>query len=371
MIEIVAFDSERRYVEPFGQLAFRLYKGDRRWIPTFKDELVRDLSPEHPFRDFLDQRNFLITRRGKTVGRVSAFVNRRVQVDGAPLGTLGHFECEDEGAIAKALLDEACDWLRDQGVKTVWGPMNGSMWFPYRFMTKGFEDVPFYGEPYNLPYYPSLFEGAGFEVLKRWSSTFSSGEDLGGMVEKTRPRFDRACEEGYRFRPLDLARFEDDMALLHGLISESFAGFLGFHPIEPETFLALFGGLKPVCIPDLIQFAIGKDGEVVGYACTLPDYPNGVRAMGGETNLWAKLKFLANRGRPTSHITLYLGITADEMKRRSGAGGALAHLTTKRAHEDGVPLVSALMAEDSYARSYSHQRFARVHEYALYRRAIG
>jgi len=370
MIEIVAFESERRHVEPFVRLAHDLYRGDRRWLPPFRAEMLRDLSSAHPFRPFLEQRNFLATRHGRPVARVSAFVNNRVTLEDGPLGTLGHFESVDDPAIAEALIDRACTWLRDRGVRTVWGPMNGSVWMSYRFMTGGFEDMPFQGEPYNRPSYPGLFEAAGFEVLKRWQSTFSEGEELRGMVEKTRPRFERALGEGYRFRPLELSRFEDEMATLHRLISDSFAGFLGFHPIEVSTFLELFGGLRALCVPDLIQFALDPDGAIVGYVCSLPDHPRALRALGGETHPLARLRFLLSRGRPAQHVTIYLGLVEAEQRRRSGLGGALAHLTTRSAHEAGVPLVSALMAEDSLARSYSHQRTNRVHTYALYSRSL-
>ncbi len=370
MREVVSFDREPGRVAEFLALPWRLYREDPRWIPPFREAAEAAVEGRHALADLLEQRNFLAFRGPVTVGRATAYVNGAVSVDGGPLGTIGEFESAEDPDAANAIVDEACFWLASRGCKTVWGPMNGSIWQPYRFMTGGFEDVPYYGEPYNKPYYPALFEAAGFKPFKQWVSVFTQGEATRAMADRTRKRHDAALEAGYRFRRLDLKRYRDDLLLLRQLISDSFAGFTGFHPISEEAFMTLYGDLKAIALPELIQFLQGPGGEVVGYICMLPDYPQGIRAMDGRTDVLAKMRFLLARGRPTAYVALYLGVTAAEQGRRSGAGGALAHLGCHLAHRDGATLVSALMAEGSYARAWSSGQQSVAHEYALYQRAL-
>ncbi|MBM3274584.1 MAG: hypothetical protein FJZ00_05505 [Candidatus Sericytochromatia bacterium] len=370
MYQVVGFDREPARVADFLALPWRLYRDDPRWIPPFRASAEAAATNMHPLGNLLIQRNFLLLRQGAIVARASAVCNPAVQVDGGPLGSVGNFEADDDPDAARSIVEACFEWLHERGCKTAWGPMNGSMWLPYRFMTVGFDDMPFYGEPYNKPYYPELFAYAGFTPLKKWTSVFTEGEAIASMVEKTRPRYEAALECGYRFRQVDYRRFEADLLELRRLISDSFAGFAGFHPIDEQTFLALYGDMKAIALPELVQFLLRPDGEIVGYLCMLPDYPRAIRAMRGKTDLLAKLRFLLARGRPTAYIALYLGITAAEQARRSGAGGALAYKGCYLGHRDSAVLVSALMAEGSYARAWSRGQQATVHEYALYQKVL-
>lgn len=368
MLTVEAFDGAR---EAFMALPGRLYGGDRRWIPPFRKEEEAALSGDHPFRDFLTQRHFLALRDGKPVGRASAFVNPLITEDGAPLGTIGRFECEEDQEAATRLIDIALAWLGTEGVKMVWGPMNGTIWAPYRLMTQGFEAMPFYGEPYNKPYYPQLFEGAGFTAFKHWRSDIVLATDMRPIVAKTRLRYDKALGEGYMVRPLDMRRFDDELAILHLLITDSFAGFAGFHAISKEAFIRLYGGMKALALPDLIQFLHDPQGEVAGYMCILPDYPGAIRAMRGQTHLLAKLRFALAKRKPAHYVVLYLGVSKQEQARRGGAGGAIAYIGAHLIDRDQITLISALMAEDSFARSWTHGRQQSIREYALYKRSIG
>jgi hypothetical protein len=76
--------------------------------------------------------------------------------DGTAVGLIGFFECVEDPVVATVLLDAARDWLREEhGLQRIWGPMNFDIWHSYRFMTRGFDQVPFYGEPDNKACYPT------------------------------------------------------------------------------------------------------------------------------------------------------------------------------------------------------------------------
>ncbi len=371
MYQVISFDREPARIADFLAVPWHIYRDDPRWIPPFQQAAHDAALGRHPLARFWEQRHFLALRQGAIVARATAYLNGAIRTDAGPVGTVGQFESENDPDAARALLEACFDWLRNRGARTAWGPMNGSIWTPNRFMVKGFADVPFYGEPYNPPYYPHLFAFGGFEPLKRWNSVFTSAEVTRAMAEKTRERHASAHASGYRFRPLRPRKgFEADLLELRRLISDSFSGFTGFHPIPEDAFLALYGEMKAIAIPELVQFLLDPAGDVVGYLCMLPDYPRGIRAMRGKTDLAAKLRFLLRRGKPSAYVALYLGITKAEQARRSGAGGALAYMGCHLASRDGATLVSALMAEGSHARAWSRGQVATVHEYELYQKAL-
>lgn len=366
-----ALDIDRQpdLLETFLQLPHQVYRRDPHWVAPFTQQVRDRLGSGHPFKDFLEQRHFLVVKGDRPIARATAYINGQVRLDGRPLGMLGQFDGLDDAEAAKTLADRALTWLADKGVKAVWGPMDGSLWLNYRLMTEGFDRMPFYGEPYNAPYYPRLFEAMGFEPFKSWKSTFSTGDGIQAMAEKTKPRYDKAIALGYRFRTLDMKRFDDELKLLYGLISQSFSGFTGFHPISEAVFSELFRGLKAIADPRLIYFALDPEGVVVGYSCVLPDLAPAVGHMRGKTDLWAKVRFAVAR-RARAHIALYLGITPEEQAKRTGTGGALAYLTTSTSHASGLPLISALMAEGSFAANYGRESIDCTHRYALYARDL-
>ena len=52
-----------------------------------------------------------------------------------PLGLISYFESRDRVDGALRILHEALDWLRDVGVRTVVGPMDGDVWHRYDVAT--------------------------------------------------------------------------------------------------------------------------------------------------------------------------------------------------------------------------------------------
>ena len=107
------------------------------------------MTGRHPCSSFLEVRSFLVRRKRSVVGRASAFINRA-----GPPASLGLFECEPDAEAARALFGAALDWLHGRGAREVWGPMNGTMWLPYRLRTRAAGLPSYLGEPYNKDYYP-------------------------------------------------------------------------------------------------------------------------------------------------------------------------------------------------------------------------
>ncbi|MBI2930645.1 MAG: hypothetical protein HYY16_03260 [Planctomycetes bacterium] len=293
-MEIRAFCFETDLVDAFVELPFRLYGRDEKWIPPFKEEVKGLLSPRNFFFRHGEIRNFLALEGGRAVGRVSAIVNRDLK----DVGLVGFFECEERPEAARVLLDAAAAWLGEKGFRTVWGPMQFSIWHSYRFMTKGFDREPFYGEPYNPPFYPEFFARGGFEPLARWRSWDLDARHLEILHAGAR-RFhrQRLLDEGFRSVPIDLGRLEEELRRLHVLAASSFRENFGWTPIDFEEFQALYGGLRHIAIADLVRFVIDPGGKPVGMVYGYPDIGPVVRRMKGESGVLAKVKFLFGKSR--------------------------------------------------------------------------
>ena len=156
----------------FVKFPFSLYSPEEPWFPRAAAEVSSWFTGTHPCSPCIDFIPFMAFRDGQPVGRCAAFVNRMAQIEGHPLGCIGQYECEDSGETSAAMIEAAMASLKSSGCRVAWGPMDGSIWTSYRFMTAGFEGPSFYGEPRNKRWYPAQFAAAGFEPVKTWSSFF-------------------------------------------------------------------------------------------------------------------------------------------------------------------------------------------------------
>src|SRR3954470_5409431 len=93
----------------FIRLPWRLYRAAPLWVPPLISERKRFLDRDrNPFFEHAEAEFFLAWRDGQPVGRISAHVDHRLnEFQDNRWGLFGFFECEDDQAVANALLGEA------------------------------------------------------------------------------------------------------------------------------------------------------------------------------------------------------------------------------------------------------------------------
>ena len=370
---VTAFTFDRARAE--ASVRFGLERGStlRAWIPPITASLHAQMAPEYPFYGARgnDHRHFLCTAAGRLVGRVSAFVNAKlVDQDGAPIGAVGLFDAIEDESVSRELLDAATGWLASaHGIRRIWGPIHFDIWRGYRFMTSGFEEEPFFGEPANPRWYPEHFARFGFTVLQTWATREVRGRDaIMGLARATEATLRAVEARGHRFRPLDPSRLSDELGVLHALTIGSFAGFLGFTPIAREEFEGLFAISRHALVPELIQLAIEPGGEPVGFAAAIPDIAPVVRAMRGRHDAFARLRFRLTPPRMRRVVLFFGGMLPGKLRERAGLGRAGVHQVAKHAAALGCEtLIEALVASGNASASLmGEHRHAVTREYALF-----
>jgi hypothetical protein len=370
---IKAFGFDPTLSETFVSFVYDLYQGDTQWIPPLRREICAQLLPKFPFyqKPGNSHRHFLATVGRKIVGRASAMVNRDLKErDGRPVGTVGFFECVDHYEVARDLLDAATGWLKEeQGRDRIWGPMNFDIWHSYRMMTHGFDQEPFYGEPYNKSYYPDFFERYGFVAKKHWTSVEVTGrEALERMIFSGAERYRLLIRKGYRFEGFNPHQFREEVKKLYGLLTQSFKGFLGFTPLPFEEFENLFTHYRAALHPRLWTFVYDEEGDLAGFGAAFLELSDPVRRMKGRDDLLSKLRFLYQR-RCVSRINFYIGgMTSKEATKKSGLGRAGFYHIVRRILEEGYErIVIALMAEGNPVKGLLRRLpVATQREYTLY-----
>jgi ribosomal protein S18 acetylase RimI-like enzyme len=192
------------------------------------------------------------------------------------------------------------------------------------------DDPPFLMEPYNPPYYPSLWEAHGFTVLERY---LSKRVDTKTVAEVLEPKRQAALAKGYRLRRLDPRRYREELRKIYRMSIAVFARNFLYTDIPEKEFFALYAGARSLLDPDLVWFAQAPGGEDVGFLFAYPDRFRAVAAMAGRRNPLALLRFLWHRNEADSVNMKTIGVLPEH--RRAGLGAALMGQAHRIATEKG------------------------------------
>jgi GNAT superfamily N-acetyltransferase len=280
-MEIVTFGKNDPVPVEFARLPFEVYRDDPYWIPVSPEKALAPFTASSSFHGSGEYLGFLALDKGAPAGRLAAFVNRRLTQEGEPVGTIGLFEVVEDFDTSERLLAAAFEWLRTRGIRRVWGPMNFTIFHGYRFMTQGFERVPFYGEPYNRPTYPEHFRRAGFRSMARWYSWDLTQEQVRRLCDYLHRRVsaDELARPEVEILAFDPASFDNEFAQLHRIMTRTFWEHLGYTDISVEEFREVYSELGSILRRDHLVFARTGRGEIIGFCLAYPDVSQHVRKM--------------------------------------------------------------------------------------------
>jgi len=285
VIRLVRDKADRR---DFVELAYRLNRGDPNWVPPLRSEVHALLDPkQNPWFEHGVAQLFLAKRAGRVVGRISAHFDRLAlaqpveQGMGPGTGNWGLFEAED-AEIAVALIARAEQWLRDEGMHRALGPISLSIWDAPGLLVYGHDHAPTVMMGHNRPEYQDWIEAVGYasaKQLKCWEVPIA--EDFPPLIQ----RIIQAGEKNarIRIRRVDKSRFDEEAALILGILNDAWSDNWGFVPLTDAEIAHVGKKLKPIVFEDLIRVA-ELEGEPVAFMITLPDLNEKLRELDG--SLW-------------------------------------------------------------------------------------
>lgn len=269
-----------------------VYAGDPNWVPPIRSSIAKTFKPDNPFLQYGRFQGFVALQGDKPVGRIVAAVNDRlIEREGEKIGLFGYFECVNDWAIAQPLFQAAEDWLRQQGMTTVRGPIDLATHNNCLFLADGFDSPPMIMMPYNPAYYLEFMDKGGWHKAKdAYAYTLELTEQLGEQFKKG---YDIAVRSGITFRPIHTKgeAFEKDCISLYNLFTKAFSANWSSTPRTQEEFVEEAKDLQTLVDPDVFPVA-EHNGEMVGFWMGLPDYNIALKHVNGKLNWLGILKFL-------------------------------------------------------------------------------
>jgi hypothetical protein len=210
-------------------------------------------------------------RGGRASGRIAAIINRSHNTCHADkTGFFGFFECEDDPAVAHALVSHAARVLREHGLETIRGPYNPSINDECGLMVGGFSEQSFMGFVWNPPHYEKLLRAAGLVPLVMSCGYLLPLHRLEPPLRLERLAQRARSQSKIRLRPINMDDLPGDLGIIREIYNATLEGNLGFVPISNDDLASAADEIKMIAQPAMIQIA-ECEGKKAGVALSLPN----------------------------------------------------------------------------------------------------
>ena len=362
MIRMEVLEQNRAALKPFVMLPFSLYREDNNWVPPQIGLTLDRLCQKEG-----DPRRFFLVYDGdRPVARVMAGINERLnQRLNRKWGYLSLFECEQKPDYARAVLDAACSYLREEGMEAVTGPIGSGLYdFSRGLLCEGYDGPPVLLNAYNPPYYNDYFEKCGFKKHRDHFAYFMRMNEfdpsLEEIVHRAKQRF------GFRVEHVNLTAENEDRVMqnIARIVRESF-------PAEWEMNVPTYGdvvqivkNLKPYYKPEMTLMAYAGN-RPVGLVAAFPDYNQVLKKMKGRMFPVGWLKYLLGKNK-ISGARCTMQFVVPEFQHR-GVNLAMFYEAYLGAKQLGIQWVEGSLVDETSVSSIANTEKMASHLYRIYR----
>ena len=338
----------RKQKKQFRNLTDTLYDQFPNYVSPIKLDLKGWMNnKKHPFFEHGSAQFFIAYKDSIPTGRICAYKNNKHNdYHKDAVGFFGSFECINDQAVAKALLDTAQQWLQSQGLNEMRGPVDYYSNEPQGLLIEGFDSYPPAPLAYHPPYYSTLLETYGFRKqadlyaygIKEFNSLpFHRGKKF---VERLTKR------NNIHFRPLDMKNLQSEIKTIVELfnIFEAVNG-QNFIPITEKEVAYFIKAIKPILDPNLIYYA-EHENRVIGFVATIPDVNELlIEIKHGRLFPTGIFKLLTLKKKRFKRLRVLLLGLRDEYKK-IGLGPALTYKALLQARQHGFQSLDMSMIHE-------------------------
>lgn len=286
--------SDANTVNEFHRLSRKIYRNDPNFIPLLRPMVENTFNPQkNPKFNGGNACRWIVKKDGEYVGRMAAFYDSGYSAGyEQPTGCFGFFECIDDQDVANLLFDTAKNWLQQNGMEAMDGPVNfGENFFYWGLLVDGFQPQTF-GMQYHKPYYRRLFESYG---LKTFYEQYSYSLDI------TNPdlpdRFWKiaawvAQKPGYAYEHFTFQNQDKYIGDFIEIHSQAWADHSNYKPASFVELKEMITQAKFILEEEFIWF-VYHEGKPIAFFMMIPDLNQILKKLKtGKLNIWNILKMI-------------------------------------------------------------------------------
>jgi hypothetical protein len=305
--------SDKRELPAWLGLTNRLYGDAPGFIPPLRQQIRDFFEGKAPYVRYGEIKFLSVLRDDEVVARTTAHTSSKLD---AKLGRrhllFGFTEFVEDDAVFAALAAALTAKARSMGAECLLGPVNLLPNQSGGVITSGFDRRGFVDSPYNLPYYPTLYEGHGFERLFE-GATFIVDDGGQAPVEELFPFDDARIErESLEVRHADRRRVSEQLPFIRQMLNASFAQLDYYTEIDADELAYQVDGLSYL-LDERIALYLFKAGKPIAFVLCIPDISEFVRKIDGNLNLLNQVRLVLTRKRYRREAILVIkGTVPDE-----------------------------------------------------------
>lgn len=292
-----------------------IYKSDKNWIPHLNQDIEKifDATQNKLLAEGKAIRWVALDTNNCAIGRIAAFINPKTSFTfEQPTGGCGFFECIDNSDVANKLFDIAKNWLMENGMEAMDGPINlGDKNQFWGLLVQNFDSPNSYGMNYNPSYYQKLFEDYGFKTYyNQYVYTRPLRQEVEEVfVRKAKMVMTRSKVRISDCRGMSIERIAHDFRTVY---NGSWGGHDNFKEMSESAALKVAKSLKPIMDPEIIVFAY-HDDEPIGFYVNIPELNEIFCKVNGNLNWIGKMKFLYHKWRktPKTMVGIVFGVVRE------------------------------------------------------------
>ena len=314
-----------RDLKTFISVPWSIYRDDANWVPPLMIERKGAFSAKNPFFRHARWKAWVAFRSGAPVGRISAQIDDlHLRTHDPHTGFFGLLEAPDDPEVFAALFAVAETWLKEQGMRTVIGPLNLGINQEIGLLVEGFDSPPYVMMGHARPYYGPAVERQGYgreqDVL-----AYELGKDDFGVPEKIRKLLQRQSDQ-MQLRQVNRKDLDAELEVLRDIFNDAWSENWGFVPFTPEEFRAVGKELFMIVPPEFTLIA-ETDGKPAAFIVLIPNLNEAIADLKGKLFPfgWAKLLWRMKVRAPKTGRIALMGVRKEYQHTRIGP--SLAFLT--------------------------------------------
>lgn len=291
IIEVNDINSQKEFI----QVNIIVNKNTPNYIRPLDAEIneIFDKEKNKQYKYGTTNRWILKDVNGNLIGRIAAFISTKYINNGTDFATggVGFFDCTNNQEAANLLFDTAKNWLQQQGMEAMDGPINfGERDKYWGLLVEGFDVEPIYGLPFNPKYYENLFGGYGFKnFYNQYWFAMKVDDNLPPKFQERHAKF--KAKPDYSARHLNIKQLDKYANDFTTIYNAAWAQHGEAKTITVEETLTIFKTMKPILDERVLWFAYYKD-EPIAMFINIPDVNQFIKNFNGKFGLWQKLQLI-------------------------------------------------------------------------------
>jgi hypothetical protein len=362
----------RKDLRDFIYLPEKVHRNEDWLPPIYMDEWVLFDRKKNKSFKYADALLLLAYKDRKPVGRIMGLINRRYnEINNEQHGRFCFMECYNDREVFHALITRIEDWVRQNGMIKLVGPLGFSDKDPQGFQIEGFEYPQFITSANNSPYMNKLVEDEGY------TKKIDLVNYLGDMPKEFPRVYERVLERVKKTEDFKILEFASKKELkpyilpVLELMNETFSEIYGFVPLNDKEKADFASRYLPILDPKYIKTVQKDDGQLIGFAIGLPDISAGIKACRGRLLPFGIFRVLRESKR-TKKLIMMLGGVKKEFR-----GKGIDVLMGVKILQDGIKsnmesLDSHLVLEDNLRMRGEYERIGCkvVKKFRIYQKDI-